>query len=79
MENKALNDSLNETMREGQMLFGHNMTPAFLGMVQLKTLDTKLLPQKGNGKRLIIVGDVHGCHDERKHLAFQPFENVSQS
>ena len=73
LENKALNESLSDTMREGQMLFGHNMTPAFLGMVQLKTLDKTMLPQEGNGKRLVIVGDVHGCHDERKHLPLLPF------
>ena len=72
LENKALNESLNETMGEGQMLFGHNMTPAFLGMVHLKTLDRRLLPQKGSRKRLIVVGDVHGCHDERKYLALLP-------
>ena len=78
LENKALNESLNETMREGQMLFGHNLTPAFLGMVQLKTLDKELLPQQGNGKRLVMVGDVHGCHDERKHLALLPIEIAPQ-
>lgn len=69
LENKALNESLNVTMSEGKMLFGHNMTPAFLGMVQLKTLDRQLVPQKGDRKRLVIVGDVHGCYDERKYLA----------
>ena len=69
MENKALNEALNETMGKGQMLFGHNMTPAFLGMVQLQTLDKSLVPREGNERRLVIVGDVHGCHDERKCLA----------
>ena len=67
-ESRALNEVFNETMKESQVLFGHNMTPAFLGMVQLKNLDRKLLPHKGDKKRLVVVGDVHGCHDERKRL-----------
>jgi len=74
LENKALNESLNLTMSEGHMLFGHNMTPAFLGMVQLKTLDKKLVPLKGDRRRLVLVGDVHGCHDERKYPAILPFD-----
>lgn len=72
LENKALNEALNETMGKGQMLFGHNMTPAFLGTVQLQTLDKSLVPHKGNGRRLVIVGDVHGCHDECECLALLP-------
>lgn len=74
LENKALNESLNLTMSEGHVLFGHNMTPAFLGMMQLKTLDKKLVPQKEDRRRLVLVGDVHGCHDERKYPAIPPFD-----
>ena len=32
------------------------------------TLDESLLPSHSNGKRLIFIGDVHGCIDELKLL-----------
>lgn len=41
------------------------MRPVFRDMIHLKTIDQGLVPQKGGKGRLILVGDVHGCHDER--------------
>ena len=64
-EHQLLGESLKERMRTGGGWFGENMRPEFLDMVHVTTLDQALIPQKGDGKRLIVVGDVHGCHDER--------------
>ena len=64
-EHRQLGDSLKERMKTGDGWFGENMRPEFLDMVHVSTLDQELIPQKGDGKRLIVVGDVHGCHDER--------------
>lgn len=64
-EHRLLSDSLEDRMRTGDGWFGINLRPEFVGMVQVKTLDTDLIPAgKGNRRRLIIVGDVHGCNDE---------------
>lgn len=46
-------------------MFGTNMRPTFNDMIQLKTIDQTLVPRKKDKARLIVVGDVHGCHDER--------------
>jgi hypothetical protein len=53
--------------------FGSNSLPTFSDMIHLRTLDPSLLPgdqplSKGdpNRKRLVVVGDVHGCKDECK-------------
>ena len=32
------------------------------------TLDESLLPSHSNGRRLIFIGDVHGCIDELRRL-----------
>lgn len=64
-ESSELDKSLKEKMKTGQGLFGTNMRPTFRDMIQLKTIDQTLIPQKGDKARLIFVGDVHGCHDER--------------
>jgi len=44
---------------------GVNARPKFTGLVQIKTLDEKLVPvgTKGEG-RLIVIGDIHGCKDD---------------
>lgn len=51
--------------------FGSNVRPKFPGLVQLRTLDPDFQlrehrPKTGEKpRRLVIVGDVHGCKDER--------------
>jgi hypothetical protein len=55
--------------------FGMNALPRFDDITQLRDLDSSLLPavkaQKGgrpSSRRLIFIGDVHGCKDERALL-----------
>ncbi len=65
-EHRLLSQSLNERMKTGEGWFGENVRPEFLDMIQVKTLDQNLIPARQDRKRLIIVGDVHGCSDERE-------------
>lgn len=51
--------------------FGTNALPKFADMVHMRTLDPALLPgvkplsnKDRNRRRLIIIGDMHGCNDE---------------
>lgn len=53
-----------DTMPE--MAYGSNSRPAFKDMVHVKTMDERHLP--AGHKRLVVVGDVHGCVDELKEL-----------
>lgn len=46
--------------------YGTQVRPRFKDVVHIKTLDEEHLPV-GN-KRLVFVGDVHGCVDELKEL-----------
>ncbi|KAF2497630.1 Metallo-dependent phosphatase [Lophium mytilinum] len=63
--NRAIENSLNEE----KVFFGSNMRPEFSDMIQIKTMDSRLLPTDENFKqRLVIVGDVHGCKDELQAL-----------
>ncbi|EPS34844.1 hypothetical protein PDE_09808 [Penicillium oxalicum 114-2] len=57
--------------------FGSNALPRFDGLTHIRTLDSSLLPgpqPKGHSKglrsekRLVVVGDVHGCKKELVHL-----------
>ncbi|KAJ5689493.1 hypothetical protein N7462_003885 [Penicillium macrosclerotiorum] len=55
--------------------FGSNSLPRFDDLIQLRTLDPALLPVAplegegaGSEKRLVIVGDVHGCKEELLEL-----------
>jgi hypothetical protein len=55
--------------------YGANVRPKFTDMLYMKVLDKELVPSTGKGRlvgedgerRLIVVGDVHGCKDERMH------------
>lgn len=54
-------------MDEGpEMVYGSNARHTFKDMIQVKDMDTQHLPKKG--KRLVFVGDVHGCRKELEHL-----------
>lgn len=50
--------------------FGANVRVGFEGLRQVVELDRGLVPGSGvpdaKGRRLVIVGDVHGCVDERE-------------
>ncbi|MCJ1280956.1 hypothetical protein MMC26_000274 [Xylographa opegraphella] len=68
-EHLMLKGSLDTRIQAGKGWFGVNMRPKFADMVQLETLDASLVPTGERGsKRLIVVGDVHGCKDELSDL-----------
>jgi hypothetical protein len=46
--------------------YGANKRPEFKDMIHLKTMDERHLPV--GDKRLVVVGDVHGCVKELKEL-----------
>lgn len=70
-EHRRLSQSLHQRMRSGEGWFGENTRPEFLDMVQVKLLDRDLVPQiQGSRKRLVVIGDVHGCNEERKYINF---------
>jgi hypothetical protein len=62
------------TKAEAGGWFGSNVMPQFDDIVQIRTLDAELVPSPSAGagvessgrKRLIFVGDVHGCKAERR-------------
>jgi hypothetical protein len=49
-----------------QQTFGVNLRPEFKDMIHIGTMDKKHLPT--DNKRLVVVGDVHGCREELEHL-----------
>ena len=74
-EHRELTSALNEGLRLNKGgWFGINVRPQFANMIQLQTLDQKLLPRSGKTegthrqRRLVIIGDVHGCKDELVRL-----------
>ena len=69
-EHKLLNDALDQKLRTGAAWYGLNLRPAFKDMIQLQTLDTGQLPQEKGRRRLLFIGDVHGCYNERRSCPF---------
>jgi hypothetical protein len=76
-EQDSLLHSLDPTSKtETGGWFGANSSPQFDGLVQIRTLDPDLVPGdlagvkagKSSRKRLIFVGDVHGCKEELVQL-----------
>ncbi|KAB8258357.1 Metallo-dependent phosphatase-like protein [Aspergillus pseudonomiae] len=64
-----------QTKEEVGGWFGANALPRFDNLVQLRTLEPSLLPGEvasesdpHGGRRLIFIGDVHGCKDELERL-----------
>jgi hypothetical protein len=62
-----------ETMKQVGGWFGTNARPVFADIVPIRTLDPVLVPASKQGdsgdvqqRRLVFVGDVHGCKDERE-------------
>ncbi|EXJ91561.1 hypothetical protein A1O3_00109 [Capronia epimyces CBS 606.96] len=56
-------------------VFGVNIRPRFSDMTHLQTLDRSLVPglldergELSNKKRLVFVGDIHGCREELEQL-----------
>ncbi len=70
-EHKLLNNALDDKVRKGAAWYGLNLRPAFLDMIQFQTLDVSELPQKDGKRRLIFIGDVHGCYEERRSFPFR--------
>ncbi|KAI9772620.1 MAG: hypothetical protein M1840_000214 [Geoglossum simile] len=70
----GLSRALDGSSRTGR--YGTNVRPVFAGMVHIKELDNKLVPRMGRdrngdvdgGRRLVVVGDVHGCKEELLRL-----------
>ena len=50
--------------------YGSNIRPEFTDMIQVKEIDQKHVPgtSGAENKRLIVVGDVHGCKEELEAL-----------
>lgn len=74
-EHEEILTSLNaDTLEKMGGWFGTNVRPEFVDVVPMRTLDPALLPSpertKGHksSRRLVIVGDVHGCQDECKSI-----------
>lgn len=49
-----------------EMVYGSNARHSFKDLIQVSDLGVEYLPTKG--KRLVFVGDVHGCRKELEHL-----------
>ena len=68
-ERFELRESAIQRLNNAEGWFGSNLRPEFKDLIHIETLDEALLPQideAGSGRRLIFIGDVHGCIDERK-------------
>lgn len=72
-EEKRLDDAFAAAEKKGNK-FGSNVRPNFADMTQIKTLPEHLIPGDGKtDRRLIFIGDVHGCKDERTYSSLYLF------
>ncbi|KAL9014090.1 MAG: hypothetical protein Q9173_001261 [Seirophora scorigena] len=69
-EHRLLNNALSKKIRTGAAWYGLNLPPAFPDMTQLERLDVGELPQEDGNRRLIFIGDVHGCYEECQSCPF---------
>ncbi|KAF1990927.1 Metallo-dependent phosphatase [Aulographum hederae CBS 113979] len=68
-EHHKFDMSFDASHQSGAHLMGTNMVPSFSKMIQTQKLDPKYLPSRDHpDRRLILVGDVHGCKEELEHL-----------
>ncbi|KAL8852711.1 MAG: hypothetical protein Q9221_002471 [Calogaya cf. arnoldii] len=63
-DHQILDNALNKQLGKGAAYYGLNVRPAFRDMIQVQTWDTSLLSPGDGTKRLIFIGDVHGCYEE---------------
>ena len=63
-EHRMLNGAVSDRLKSDLGYFGTNMLPEFVGITQVKTLDTYFVPGSMDSRRLIFIGDVHGCREE---------------
>lgn len=75
-EHKLLKGAVKNRMQSDLGYFGTNMLPEFAGMTHLRSLDVGLVPRIGDNKRLIVIGDVHGCVVERTYLKPRPLQST---
>ncbi|KAG8525797.1 uncharacterized protein KY384_000557 [Bacidia gigantensis] len=71
-EQYGLRQSTKERMQYAEGWFGANLRPDFVGMKHVEQLDDELVPGidgKAPGhRRLVVIGDVHGCAEELEAL-----------
>ncbi|KLJ12051.1 hypothetical protein EMPG_12808 [Blastomyces silverae] len=72
-EHSEISRALDPNVRNSALgWFGSNAMPKFDDLVYLRSLDPALLPSENaknpQQKRLIVIGDVHGCLDELETL-----------
>lgn len=64
------------TMQRVGGWFGTNVRPEFADIVPMRSLDPGLLPsfekqeKSKSGRRLVIIGDVHGSQDECEYYTY---------
>ena len=66
----GVRQSSKERLRNAEGWFGENLRPEFMDMVHIETLEDHMVPgvddTASKDRRLIVIGDVHGCNDERE-------------
>ena len=78
-EEKRLDDAFESAEKKGNK-FGTNVTPSFTDMPHVKILPDHLIPGRERGdRRLIIIGDVHGCKDECMYFRYSVPFNIQSS
>ena len=72
-EEAILKDAVTSRMENEDGWFGANLRPVFLDMIHTRALESDRIPSIGNGKRLVVVGDVHGCYNECEFVQLHRF------
>ena len=82
-ETYGLRQSSKERLRNAEGWFGQNLRPEFTDMVHIRTMEDHLVPGT-NGiasgdRRLIVIGDVHGCNDEGESCSPEDWQTLDFS